>query len=126
MVMTIQNHRINVHNIPLTKTVILGYTPMNIIYHKGTVTLLHSSHFPVLCSFITSLHSTSHTVRNLAAAHSKDMHIMGHCGKDMTCTKVVMVDLKCSPYHSSQDKGHHLQVHHECLQYCQQIIHSIS
>jgi hypothetical protein len=30
---------------------------------------------------------------------------MGHRGKDMTCTKVVMVSLKCSPLRRFQDKG---------------------
>jgi len=104
-VTTIQNHQTKVHNMPLAKTVNLEYTPLNIISRKGTVTLLHSSHFQVLCSFITSLHSTSHTVRNLPAAQAKDMQVMGHHGKDMTCTKVVIVGLKCSPHRSSQDKG---------------------
>jgi len=51
---------------------------------------------------------------------------MGHRGKDMTCTKVVMGGLKCSPLRSSQDKGRHLQVHRECLQDRRKIIQSIS
>jgi len=51
---------------------------------------------------------------------------MGHRRTDMTCTKVVMAGHKCSPLCSSQDKGRHLQVHRECLQDHQEIIHSIS
>jgi len=51
---------------------------------------------------------------------------MGHHGKDMTCTKVVMAGLKCSPLCISQDKGPHLQVNRECLQDCRDIIQSIS
>jgi len=125
-VTTIQNHQINVHNMPLTKTVNLGYTPLNIIRRKGTVTLLHSSHFQALRSFITSLHSTWHTVSNVPAAQAKDMQVMGHHGKDMTCTKVVIVGFKWSPHRSSQDKGRHLQVHREFLQDCREITQSIS
>jgi len=67
-VMTIQNHRIIVYHMPLAKTDNLGYTPINIIPCKGTVTLLHSSHFQALRSFMTGLHWTWHTVRNLSAA----------------------------------------------------------
>ena len=51
---------------------------------------------------------------------------MGHCGKDITCTKLVMMGLRCSPLSSSQDQGHHLQVHRECLQDCREIFQSIS
>ena len=51
---------------------------------------------------------------------------MGHHGKDMTRTKVVMAGLKCSPLRSSQDNGCHLQLHRECLQDRRKIIQSIS
>ena len=51
---------------------------------------------------------------------------MGHCVKDMTCTKVVMVGLKGSPLCRFQDKGHQLQVHREYLQDHRKPIQSIS
>jgi len=41
---------------------------------------------------------------------------MGHSGKDMTCTKVVMAGLKSSPRRSSPDKCRHLQAPRECGQ----------
>jgi hypothetical protein len=57
-VTTIQPYQINDHNMPLAKKVNLGFSPINIIRRKGIGTLLHSSHFNVLRSFVTSLHST--------------------------------------------------------------------
>jgi len=80
-VTTIQNHRIKVDDMPLAKTVNLGNTPINIICLKGTVTVLHSSHFQALRSLITSFHSTWHTVRNLPAAQAKDFQVMCHHGR---------------------------------------------
>jgi hypothetical protein len=47
-----------VHDLPPAKTVDLGSTPININRRMGMVTLLHSSHFQALRSFITILHST--------------------------------------------------------------------
>jgi len=125
MVMTIQNHGTKVHDMPLAKTVNLGNTPINIIRHNGTVTLLHSSHFQALYSFITSLHLSWHTVPNLPTAQAKDFQVMGHHGKDMTCTKVVTAGLKCSPLRSSQDKGCHFHIHQECLHDRWEIIQSM-
>jgi len=89
------------------------------------VTRLHSSHFEALRSFIGTLHSTWHPVRNQPPAHVQDIPVMGHSGKDITSTKVVMVGLKCSPLHRLQDKGCHPQVHRECLQDCLKTIQSI-
>jgi len=57
---------------------------------------------------------------------ANDIQVIGHHGNDMTCTKVVVVGLKCSPPRSSHDKGCHLQVHQECLQDRREIILSIS
>jgi len=122
---TIPNRRTIVHNMLLANTFNLGNTPISIIRRKGTVALLLSSHFQVLCSCITSLHSTWHTVRNLPAAQAQDFQVMGHCGKDITCTNVVMVGLKCSPQQSSQNECLDLQVHRECLQDHREIIQSI-
>ena len=42
---------------------------------------------------------------------------MGHRGKHLISPKEDMVDLKCSPLSNSQDMGHHLQAHLECLQH---------
>jgi hypothetical protein len=46
------------HNLPPAKTVDLGNTPININRRMGMVTLLHSTYFQALRSFITILHST--------------------------------------------------------------------
>ena len=56
-VTTSQAPRMIVHELPLAKTVHLGYLPININRCMGQVTLLHSSHFQALRSFITILHS---------------------------------------------------------------------
>jgi hypothetical protein len=50
---------------------------------------------------------------------------MGHSGKDMTFTKMVMVGLKYSPLLRFQDKCRHLQVPAECLQNRRKTIQSI-
>jgi len=50
---------------------------------------------------------------------------MGHRGKDMTCTKVVMADHKCSPLWSIQDKSRHLQMLRVCLHDHRETIQSI-
>jgi hypothetical protein len=114
-----------VHDMPLTKTIILGNTPINIICRKGTVALFYSSHSQALHSFISSLDSSCHTVRNLPPAQAKDFHCMGPVGKNMACIKVIMAGLKCYPLHSFQDMGRHLPVHRECLQDHWEIIQSI-
>jgi hypothetical protein len=51
---------------------------------------------------------------------------MGHSGKDMTCTKVIMAGLKCSSLRSSQDKGRHVLVPQEGIQDRRENIQSIS
>ena len=56
--MTIQDPRIMVHELPLVKIVNLGNMPFNIIRRVGIVTLLHRSHFQELRSFINILNST--------------------------------------------------------------------
>ena len=124
--MTIYNHQIISHELPLAKTVDLENTSNNVIRHVGMLILLHSRHYQALHSFITILHSTWYLVRNKAPVQDKDFEIMGHSGKDMTTTKVVMMGLKWSPLSSVQDKGRHLQVHRECLQDCQETIQSFA
>jgi hypothetical protein len=79
------------------------------------VTLLQSSHFQLLHCFITSLHSTLHTVHNQPAAEVKDTPVMGYSGKNVTSTKAIMVGLECYPFQSVQVMGHHLQVIREFL-----------
>jgi hypothetical protein len=49
----------------------------------------------------------------------------GHSGKDMTCPKVDMVGLMCSPLGRLQNKVCHLQGHRGCLQDCRITIQSI-
>jgi len=49
---------------------------------------------------------------------------MGHRGKDTISPKEVMVDPKCSPLSYSQDRGHHPQAHHGCLQHRLETIQS--
>jgi len=123
---TMQVHHRIVHELPWAETVDQRNTPINIICGMGLVTLLHSSTFQVLHMFITILHSTWHTtVHNQPPVHDKNFHVVCHCGKDMTSTKVVMVGLKCSTLSCSQDNGCHLQVHWECLQNCWETIQSM-
>jgi len=57
-VTTIQDPQIMVHELPVGRTVDIGNPPFNINRLMGMVTLLHSSHFQPLRSFITILHST--------------------------------------------------------------------
>jgi len=121
-VTTIQNHQIIVQNMPLSKTVNFGYTPINIIHRMGTVTLLHSSIFPALRSFITCLHSTLYTLHNLPAVQVKDFQVIRDHKKNKTCTMVVMAVFRCSPLYSFHGKSRYLQVHRECLQDHQEII----
>ena len=61
---TIQDPRKMVQELPLANRVNLGNTPIIINRRMGMVSPLHSSHFQALCSFITILHSTWHTVLN--------------------------------------------------------------
>jgi hypothetical protein len=124
-VTAMENHWIKVHNMPLANKVNLGNTRMNIIRLKGMVTLLHSSHIQALHNFITSLHSPFHTVRNQPAVQAKDFQVMGHHGKNMTYTKVVMAGLICSLLRSSQDTGRHVQVHPDYLLDSEEIMQSI-
>jgi len=91
----------------------------------GMVTCLHNNHFQVVCSVISTLHSTWHTVCNQPQGQAKDIQVMGHSGKDKTTIKVVMVGLECSPLCGFQNMGCHLQVHQECLQDGQKTIQSI-
>jgi len=104
----------------LTKTVHLGSTPINFICHRGMGTLLHSCHFQILLSFTSILHSTWHIVPKQAPVPCKDFQVMGHIGKDITSTKMVMAGLKCSPLPSCQDNGCHLKVHQKCPQHRQE------
>jgi len=104
-----------VHDLPLAMTVDLGKKPININCHMGMVTRLHSNHFQALRSFISSLHSTWHTVRNLPLVQGKNIQVMGHCGKDINSAKVVKEGLKHSPLRRFQNKGHYQQVLRECL-----------
>jgi len=83
------------------------------------------SNLLALCSWITILHARWHTVRNPPTWQAKDVKCIGHSGKDMTFTKVVMVGLKRSPLHSTQNNGPYLLVHPSCLLDCQETIHWI-
>jgi len=122
----ILNHRKIVYALPLAKSVDLRNEPINIIRHLGKVTRLQSSHFKVLQSVISILHSTWCPVHNQPHPQSKDFQVMGHCGDVMMSTMVGMWGLKCSPLHRFRNKGCHLQVHRECLKNHQKAIQSIS
>jgi len=91
-------------------------TPNNIIHSVGMVMCLHCSLRQALCSFSTIVHRPSHTVRNLLPAQALNFAVMGHSGKDMTSTKVVMVGLKCSALRRFQDKWWPLRLHSDCHQ----------
>jgi len=123
---TIQDPLRMVHELPLVKTVHQGYMPINIICCTGVVTLHHSSHFQALCRLISIPHSSwDTTVRNQQPAQANNFQVVGHCGKDMTSTKVVKMSLKCFPCSSSQNKSRHLQVHWGCPVDCRDVIQSI-
>jgi len=87
--------------------------------HWGIVTLLRSQHFQVLPSSTTLPHWTRRQARDQTQVQPKDVWLMGHCGKDTTFPKEVMIDLECSPppHSHSQDRGGDLQAHLECLQH---------
>jgi len=93
----IGTHRNIVQELPLTQTVQLRNKPINIIRRRGMVARLHSSHFQVLRSFISTLHSTRQILCNQPPVQAKDIRVVGHSGKAMTSTKDDMVGLKCSP-----------------------------
>jgi len=113
---TIQKHLKLVLELPLAKTIYWENTPISVIRHMGIITCLESSHFEVLHRYISTVHSTRHPVRNQPPVHAKNMKVMGHGGKDITFTEVVMVGMKCSPLCRSQNKSRHLLVLWECLQ----------
>jgi len=125
-IMTILQHQTMVDKLPIAKTVHLGNTAINFIRCRGMVTLLHSRHLQALCSLITTLYSTWHTVCSHEPVQVNYTLVMRHHGKDMTSTKAVMAGLKCSPLCSIQDECHHLQVHWECLKDHQETIQSFS
>jgi len=103
----------------------LGNKPINIICRMGIVTHLHSRHFEALCSFISILHSTWHTVGNQPPAQAKHIRVVGHSGMDMTSTEVVVVGLQYSAHHRFQQKGCHLKVLQQYLQNRRKTIQSI-
>jgi len=61
------------------------------------ISLVHSSRFQVLCSSTIILNSSWHPASNQALVQSQDLQGIGHCGKEMTSTKVVMAGLKMIP-----------------------------
>jgi len=108
------------------KTLNSGNLRINFIHHhlQGIVTHLRSHHFQALRSSTTSLRSPWHEPHNQALVRPKDIRLMGHHGMNMISPKEDMVYLKCSPLSNSQDIGHHLQAHLECLQHCLETIQS--
>jgi len=119
---TISDGQIIVHKLLPTKTVHLGNTPINFIPCMCMVAHLHSSHFQVLCSCITTVHSTWQIVHTKTPVQAMNFQVLSHHCIDITSTKAGMAAVKWSPAHSVQDKRHHLQVHLECLHDCQQTI----
>jgi len=108
------------------KTLNSGNPRIKFILHWSIVTRLHSHHFLALPSFTTLPYSTWHQACNQALeVQPKDIRVMGHCGKDTTSPKVAMAVLKCFTLSNSPDRGCHLQVHLECLQYQLETIQSI-
>jgi len=87
---------------------------------------LHSHPFEAFRSFISTLPSTWHTVGNQPPAQAWSVQVMGHSGKDMISTKVVLLRIKWSPLHRLHNKHCDLQVHREFLQDHRKTIQSIS
>jgi len=110
-------HQIEILEIHQTKTLNSGNHRINFIHHRGIVTYVRSYHFQALPSSTTLPHSTWHQACNQAVVQPNDIRVMGHGAKNTTSPKDVMVDLKCCPLGNSQDRGHHLQTHHKCLQH---------
>jgi len=82
--------------------------------------------FPGASQFYHHSPLTWHTtVHNQQPVLANYFEVMGHSGKGMTSTKVVMASLKLFPSRKFQDKGRHLQVHREYLQDCQTTVQSI-
>jgi len=106
-------------------TIDLRNRPININHCMYMVTCLPSNHYEELCSCISTFHSTWQIVRNQPPAQVKDIQVVGHIGKDMTSTKVVMVGLKCSTLHRFENKGHYRPVQWKCLQNRRKTIQSI-
>jgi len=65
----------------------------NIIWHKGMVTHLQSSHFDKLHSVIKIFHFIWHKVHNQPPRQANNIQVMGHRGKNIASNKVVMAGL---------------------------------
>jgi len=119
------DHRIMFLNLPLAKEFDLGNTQIDFICRRGTVTLLHSSHFQELLSFTTILHSTRHTVPYKAPVPGKDSQDIVHIGTGMTSTMAVMAVFEYSPLSGSPDNSCHIHPYRECPQALQEKFQSI-
>jgi len=114
--MTVWDHQIIMLQMHQSKTCDWGNSQLSFSHHLGIVTLLCSHNFLVLSNFTTLLYSTWLQAHHESRVQPKNIQVIGHCDIHMITPKEVMVDLKYSPLSNSQDKGHHLQVHLECLQ----------
>ena len=117
-------HQVIMQEIHRAKTVNLSNPWINFIYHLGIVSHHRRHHFQALPSSTTWPHSTWHQAHNQAQLQPNDIRVMGSHGKEMISPKEVLVHLKCSSLSNSQDRGHHLQAHLECLQHCLHTIQS--
>jgi len=109
-----------------TITVCFRITQNNNIHCLHLVTRLPSNHFQELHSSTTIYHLTWQQVCNQAPISTKDCQGMTHHGNDMKSPNVIMVDLKCSPLHSSHNKGYHLHVHCTYFRYCRNRLSSVA
>lgn len=121
---SIWNYHILVVSMPQAKTVYLDNIPITFISNLDMVTLHSSNHSHTLPSSTMIHHPSWHQVLNQTPEPVKDFHVMTHHGKDMKFPRAVMVDLKWSLHHMSQNKNHHLQAHLKCLQHHLESIHS--
>jgi len=99
-----------------TKTLNSGNLQINFLQHQGIVTHLHRLHFQAPPSSNTIPLLLWNQAHNPALVQLKDMRVMCRRDKNTIAPKVAMVDVKCPPLRNSPSRGHHLHVHHECLQ----------
>jgi len=109
--MAIWNYQIIMHDMHQAKMYKYSDIWHGPIHIQGIIAILHQKYFQVLSSLPTLPRSTWQQVYQYWLVHPKDIRYMSHHDKHMICHKKTMVDLECSPLSSSQDMGHHLQIH---------------
>jgi hypothetical protein len=93
----------------------LENTTVNFIYYSlGFITLLHSSHFQALLSFITILDWARHPIWCKAPVQSMNFEVISHLGREFNYNQAGMAGLQWFLLCSTQYQVHDLVVHQEC------------